>query len=141
MTLEAPTAATEMLPGDPSPVVVQAIWPQASMLARESAYAASPEKPQPVLVMVYNFSAEPVKGTVITIAPRGWDVTLPAEPIEIPPGQRKELAMTVKPAADARPAVETLVVNGDFGAAGKPLLSFRVLPQPAAPASATQPAP
>ena len=37
-------------------------------------------------------------------------------------------------------AVETLVVKGDFGPSGQPVLSFRILPQPPA-APATQPAP
>jgi hypothetical protein len=137
LPLDPPPAPAEKSAGEPSPVVLQAVWPQASTVAKESAYAASPEKPQPALVMVYNFSPQPVKGTLAVTAPKGWDVTLSAEPIELPPGERKELAMTVKPATDAKPSVETLVVKGDFGPSGEPILSFRVIPQP----PATQPAP
>jgi hypothetical protein len=141
MQLDPPPAPAERTAGEPSPVVLQAVWPHASAVAKESAYLASPEKPQPVLLMVYNFSPQPVKGTLAATAPNGWDVTLAAEPLEIPPGERRELAMTIKPAADAKAAVETLVVKGDFGPAGQPVLSFRVLPQPVTPPASAPAAP
>jgi hypothetical protein len=67
--LRPPPAAPERLLGEPSPVVIQALWPEETIILRTSAYRLSSQKSEPVPLFVYNFSDSPVAGELSVTAP------------------------------------------------------------------------
>ena len=129
--LRLPPAVPERLPGEPSPVVIQALWPEEKIVLSKSAYRLSSQKGETVPLFVYNFSDSPVTGHLNVTAPKGWK-SGQFDRLQIAPQSRVELRLEL----DCREAVtprlvESVSVAGDFGAAGKPVLSMRVLPEPA----------
>ena len=128
--LRPPPAVPERLTGEPTPVVIQALWPEEKIVLSKSAYRLSSQKSEPVPLFVYNFSDSPVAGDLNVIAPKGWKVGK-FDRIQIAPQSRVELRLEL----DCREAitprlVDAVSVTGDFGAAGKPVLAMRVMPEP-----------
>ena len=77
---------------------------------------------------MYNFGSEKVEGRLTVKGPQGWNLKLP-EAVQAVPGERIGLGLTLdvpKSAAE----IETITIDGDFQAAGKTVLSFRLLPEP-----------
>jgi len=124
-----PPQAPGLKPGKPSPVVLQALWPQDKVALNLSAYRISSEKPETIPVCAYNFGAEKAAGKLSLEAPEAWKVELP-ELIELAPGERKELALKVDCQAGSSARVEGLKITGAFGAAGNAILSLRLMPMP-----------
>jgi hypothetical protein len=114
----------------PSPVVMQTIWPQNQVSLAYSAYQLSSEKTETVPLFIYNFSDNPVSGTLKVEVPESWQANS-FEPLQLEPQSRHELKLQLncRPASVAQLA-NTVRVSGDFGAAGKTLLSLRVMPVP-----------
>jgi len=152
MNLVSAPIAPPVAKGEPSPVVLQALWPEAPRDLGRSAYRISGEKPEKIPVYIYNFSDKDTEGTLKVEAPQGWKCEIPAQakvagsgPIPIqamskdigpvqgtmnwPAGERVELALTLDATGAATAEVQTIRVTGDFGAAGKPVLSLQVIPQ------------
>jgi hypothetical protein len=118
----APTLATR-LEGTPSPVVLQAVMPVEKLFLNQSCYKVFPNETLPL--NIYNFGGTPVAGTLAVEAPKDWKMTLP-EKLEIAPGEKKTLGLTLEAGSQNAAAVETVRIRGDFGAAGKPVLSLRL---------------
>jgi len=49
--------------------------------------------------------------------------------MEVRPGERKESALTVNCPAGSAGQTATIRIRGDFGAAGAPVLSLRLMPK------------
>ncbi len=126
LKLQAPPRPPERLPGEPYPIVLQALWPADKLVLPKSAYRLSSEQIESIPLFVYNFSDSSVSGTLGVAAPAGWRIGA-LDKVEIGPHSRVELRLEL----DGRKAVEsqrneTIRVVGDFGATGKPVLSVRV---------------
>lgn len=120
---QAPQPSPAKGDAKPSPVVIQALMPSESTVLDKSAYRLAPGDNK-VNLAAYNFGPAPVRGELRCDA-AGWKLT-----VEIQPDARIEIA---------GPKVErsgTLRIDGDFGPAGKTVLSLRFVDEP----PATQPA-
>jgi hypothetical protein len=126
--LDPPPPAAQRPPEmAPSPVVLQAVWPKERVDLGRSAYRIAVRKAETVPVYVYNFSAKPVEGTLEVAGPSGWKLNF-AKTVQIPPGDRVQLPLTVE-AAGAAAEGATLRIQGAFGPAGQPVLSLRFAPE------------
>ncbi|HEY5912307.1 MAG TPA: hypothetical protein VJA21_17025 [Verrucomicrobiae bacterium] len=130
-TLEPPPATPPRLPGAPSPVVLQALWPEDCVVLSRSACRVFSDKETRIPVFAYNFGDTPVSGRLTVTMPPGWQTGPLPELNDLAPHSRVELTLTL----DCRPSTtshltETIQVVGDFGPAGRPVLSFRVMPDP-----------
>jgi hypothetical protein len=127
--LDAPPAPAKRLDGTPSSIVLQALWPKNRVALGASAYRVSSEKAENIPVFAYNFGTAKATGTLKVTTPEGWKVGLP-EQLEIEPGERKELGLSVDCQVGSAALTESLRIDGDFGAAGKAVLSLRLMPEP-----------
>ena len=114
--------------GTPSPVVLQALLPEQDVLVKESAYKLAAGKSQQVPVFLYNFGSAKAEGRLSVTGPEGWQLSLPAT-AEIVPGERRQLELQLSCGNGAEKAAQEVLIRGDFGPAGKPLLALRFLPQ------------
>jgi len=80
-------------------------------------------------VFAYNFGSVQVAGTLTVTAPQGWLVDLPSQ-VTLAPGERKELGLRLNCPMGSSAQVDKLKVTGDFGAAGKTVLSVQLIPSP-----------
>jgi hypothetical protein len=122
LRLAPPPARPAMLAGDASPVVLQAVLPETSILLDQSAYQLAAGQPARVPIFAYNFSDKPARGRLALEVPDPWQAELPQE-AEIAPGERKELSLRLTGAAGARAA--KVRITGQFGPAGSTVLSLR----------------
>jgi hypothetical protein len=87
-------------------------------------YQIDSDEPYHLRMFAYNFSSEPVKGTIrVTSIPSGWTLNQQKWDISIDSMQRElfEASLTIPADQDG-----TLQLTGDFGPAGKPVLAFRL---------------
>ncbi|HUU09134.1 MAG TPA: hypothetical protein VM431_01190 [Phycisphaerae bacterium] len=129
MKLTPPPATPPRLPGKPSPVVLQAVWPKERVALSRSAYRLSSKQAETIPVYAYNFSDQPVEGTLGVAGPEGWHLTLPRK-VAVAAGDRAHLELTVDARGVAPRLTETVRIAGDFGPAGRPVLSLAVMPEP-----------
>jgi len=120
-----PPAPLPLAPGGPSTVVVQAVLPEEDTVVEESAHRCDRSGGRTIPMFVYNFGPEPVRGTLLATAPAGWTAEFDG-PVDIQPGERKEC--TLRLAIDDDWTAATIRITGDFGVAGQPVLSFRLIP-------------
>jgi len=118
--------------GDPSPIVLQAVWPAAKSTApfvkgSPSHYLIARDGPESMPIFVYNFGAAEAKGRLRVHGPEDWQLHLPEE-VSIQPLERVGLALTYDLREAKQRARATVRIDGDFGPAGKPLLSIRLFP-------------
>ncbi len=132
--------APARLAGKPCPVVLQALWPDGNANLSVSAHKLPATDAPSVPVFVYNFGAKAVTGTLRGFGPAGWKVTPSIERLTVPPMGRLEVRLTIDTGAGAVRTVEKVRVDGDFGAAGKATLAFRVAPERSALAGLAGPA-
>jgi hypothetical protein len=126
LPLAPPAAPPAKLAHNPSPVVLQALWPEEEIDLRGSALRLPKTDLASIPVFVYNFSGESARGELRVVTPADWHVTLPGD-IQIAPGERKEFALKVQ--ADHRTPA-TLRLHGDFGRLGEAVLSLRLVSEP-----------
>jgi hypothetical protein len=124
-SLTPPPTSPPLRRGKPSPVVLQARWPEGQIDLKSSAYRFATGAPVQVSVFAYNFGRRPVRGRLNVTAPDGWQVTLP-ETLELAPQERQELTLLAEPPAALASTPAQIHVQGDFGRAGQPVLSFRL---------------
>jgi hypothetical protein len=113
------------------PVVLQVQMPRAASMKVEPLpwsqgyeYRIDPNKPYRLSMFAYNFGNKRVKGTVrVKDKPSDWVLDREVWSLSIDPMQRGLLdtVLTI-PAGQAG----TLRLAGDFGSAGKPVLTFRI---------------
>jgi hypothetical protein len=124
-TLVPPPKAANWLPGKPSPVVLQALLPESDILLEKSAYKMKATEPKTISIFAYNFGSTKATGHLKAKAPDQWRAEFPTE-VELAPGERKELKLKLH-APDATAWTEAPIrISGDLGAAGQPVLSFRL---------------
>lgn len=111
----------------PSPIVFQVLTTEGKTSLPLSSVQISIDKPETLNVFAYNFGKRTFKGHLTTTAPQNWSVKFPEE-LEIAPGERKELALTIDCHSGSSSPVETIQIQGDFP--GHPVLSIRVSPTP-----------
>jgi hypothetical protein len=130
--LDPPPKAPERLTGSPSPVVLQTFWPEDRIVLSKSAYRLSPDGSESVPLFAYNFGNKPVSGQLRVIVPEGWRVK-DLGSVEIASQSRAELKLELDcRAAALKRFTETVRVTGDFGPAGQPVCSMRVMLDPQA---------
>ncbi len=123
----APSPATPpFLPGKPSPIVLQALLPERTILLSRSAYRLPAIQSATISIYGYNFGKETVHGHLEVKTPTGCRVRFPEE-VTLQPGDRKELSFRLT-CNSTNTSVITLGVVGHFGAAGKAVLSLRLIP-------------
>ncbi len=128
LPLQPPPTAPKRSPGQPCPVVLQAVLPESCVLLEKSAYKIiGPNLTIPLYA--YNFGSKKLRGVLDCAASVGWSVDCDRE-IELSPGDRKPITVTV---TRANPQSEEGIIRfaGDFFRAGRAVLSLRVIVRPA----------
>ena len=129
MKLDPPPPLPAKREGKPSPIILQSIWPKDRVSLARSAYRISSKEPQRLPVFLYNFSDAEASGKLGVTGPKPWKLSIPPK-VSIKPGDRIELALEVDCAGYAPATTETVTIRGDFGPAGRPVLSLRLQPEP-----------
>jgi hypothetical protein len=136
LPLVPPPEPAKLLPGKPSPLVLQAVLPEETIVLGKSAYKTPAAQTTTIPIFLYNFGEKPARGrlnaslrfdTAKPLVPNPWRVELPGE-AEVLPGERKELALRVTCATTNSPDAAAIRITGEFGRAGKPVLSLNLLP-------------
>jgi hypothetical protein len=131
-------AAPKKLPGKASPIVLQALLPEDRIVLEKSAYKIPTGQSASVPICLYNFSPKPARGRLnasVSLQPNGsaipepWGAEMLRE-VDVPPGERKELALRLAGVSTNGLECATIRITGEFGSAGKPVLSFRLVPSP-----------
>jgi hypothetical protein len=125
---DLPPSPAARLGGSPSPVVLQAVWPEQRAASSRSAYRVSAARPERIPIFVYNFGHQPADGKLSVAGPKGWKLGLPGR-VSVPPGGRVELALAVDLRTAASPTCQPVAIRGEFSSAGTPVLSLRLLPE------------
>jgi hypothetical protein len=116
-------------------VVLQAVLPVETIVLAKSAYKI-PAGQTTIPIFLYNFGAKPARGRLSTSisfrsakpsVPDPWSVEFPRE-VEVAPGERKELALRLTGVSTNGVADATIRITGEFGGAGKPVLSLNLVP-------------
>ncbi len=135
LPLVRPPPSPPLLKDEPSPLLLQAVLPEESYFLNQSAYKLPPGQTNTIPVFVYNFGEKKAAGRFTTVLAMesskpaladSWDVAFPGQ-VEVAPGKRKELALRLTCPGTNDSRMATIRVTGDFGSAGKPLLSLRVV--------------
>jgi hypothetical protein len=124
--LTAPPAPAKLLPGKPGQLVLQALLPDEDTVLDQSAHTFQSGGSKTISTFLYNFGATAARGELRVTVPEKWKAEF-ASRVEVEPGGRKEVALRIA-SADAGDWTEaTIRVTGDFGDAGQPVLSFRLI--------------
>ena len=123
-----PPKPAKRLPGEPGPVVLQALLPDERIVLDKSAYKLPAQPTNSIPVFVYNFGAEKAQGRLSLTVPQGWTGELPRV-VDVAPGERKELALKLAPAGTNGWSEASVRITGDFGGESQPVLSVRFVPE------------
>ncbi len=127
-TLIPPPKPAKLLSGEPVPLVLQALLPEADVLVKQSVYKFGAARTRSVPLFLYNFGSGKASGRLAVTVPEGWTADWPRE-VEIAPGDRKELALTLtKPATDGWTDAR-IRITGDFGTERRAVLSLGFVPE------------
>jgi hypothetical protein len=124
----SPPQTPKRLKGEPSTVVLQALWPEAGTDLKQSAYRIAANEPTVVPVFAYNLGDKTARGPISVDAPAGWKVAFD-KVLELAPDERREIALSVTPATGPTTTPGTVSITGDFGRSGRAVLSVRFLPR------------
>lgn len=136
LPLVPPPEPAKPEPGNPSSIVMQAVMPEASTVVEKSAYKVPAGQTTIIPIFLYNFGAKPAHGRLSTpmsfsslnpLVSPPWAAELPSE-VEIAPGERKELALRLTGVSTNGVEAAAIRITGDFGSAGKPVLSLNLIP-------------
>lgn len=127
-------------PGKTSPIVLQLhIPPSMSVNIEQIPWASDIEhKVEPgteieLPLYAYNFSDAPARGRIaVEHAPEGWQITPAAWDVTLDPMGRNRLdcRFVMPPRQSDKSSDVWIVLRGDFGDAGKPVLAFRLISKP-----------
>ncbi|MGC8744427.1 MAG: hypothetical protein ACP5T0_11170 [Verrucomicrobiia bacterium] len=109
----------------PSPIVLQSIWDAAKTDWKNSAYKTPKNAQFQLPIIVYNFGEKPAKGRLKFEAPEGWIGAI-SENVQLNPMERKEIMLTLSPKYNQGEKTAKIKIEGDFGYAGKAVLSVRL---------------
>jgi hypothetical protein len=115
--------------------VLQAVFSKDKTVLVKSAGKISTERPETVTIYAYNFGAIPARGQVTLAGDPRFITSLPRETgfpqtLELAPMERRELPFRLDCRNARMRMVETVKITGDFGAAGRPVLAFNLIPDP-----------
>ena len=130
LALEARPEASPFRQGVPSPVVLQAQFPSGATALDRQAHEVEPGTETDLPLFVYNFSDRPVSGTIaVTQAPDKWQIAPRDWAVRLAPMERQPLSVRVSVPTSGRSLLwgDTVKLTGEFGKAGRPVLSFRVV--------------
>jgi len=118
--------------GKPSPIVLQAVWPAEKSTwpwvpGLHSHYWIGSDGPERMPICVYNFGEKEATGRLTLTGPKDWNLGMQQE-ATVKPMDRVELALTYDLSRVSHRTREAVKIEGDFGPAGKSLLSIRLLP-------------
>lgn len=126
--------------GEPGPVVLQLHLPRTTSVnleqipwASDIEHRVQPETEVDLPLYAYNFAETPVQGRIaVEHAPAGWRLTPNAWDISLEPmgRQRLDCRFLMPQRQSDRSADTWIVLRGDFGEVGKPVLAFRLISQP-----------
>lgn len=122
--LEKAPQAAPVKSGKVSPIVLQATWSPEKTDLKNSAYKIPTNAVSSFTISVYNFSDKTTKGKFSVHAPEGWTTVLPAE-VQVAPMDKKDITLSLRPSFAKADDIGIIKITGDFGSAGKPVLSFR----------------
>jgi hypothetical protein len=120
-----PPKPAQLLAGEPIPLVLQALLPEADILLEKSAYKMDQGKKKRIPIYLYNFGEQRVGGNLSVKVPEGWRAEVTSQ-AEAAPGERKEAALEVEYVGKTTPVQADIRVTGDFGPGGKPVLALRL---------------
>jgi hypothetical protein len=116
--------------------VLQVVLPEESIVLEKSAYKMPAGQSTSVPIYLYNFGVKPARGRLGASAslqafesatPEPWGAEMLRD-VDVAPGERKELALRLTGLSTNGLECATIRVIGEFGRAGKPVLSFRMVP-------------
>jgi hypothetical protein len=126
--------------GEPGPIVLQLHLPRTASVnieqipwASDIEHKVQPETEIDLPLYAYNFAEAPVQGRIVVEhAPAGWRLTPNAWDVSLEPMGRQRLdCRFLMPQRQSDKSADTwIVLRGDFGDAGKPVLAFRLISQP-----------
>ena len=131
-----PPEPPKLLPGKPSPIVLQALLPEENLNGEKSAHTIPAGQTTTIPIYLYNFGRKPACGRLsasVSFAsaksaiPEPWGVELPGE-VEVSPGERQTVALRLKGVTTNGCECARLRITGEFGGAGRPVLSLRLVP-------------
>jgi hypothetical protein len=136
LPLTLPPKPPKLERGKPSPIVLQAVPPEASILLKESAYKLPTDPATTIPILLYNFGEKPARGRLnaalsmksaqaLTAVP--WSIELPKE-VEVAPGERKELTLRLSSVSTNGVESAVLRITGEFGGGGHSILSLNFIP-------------
>jgi hypothetical protein len=118
-------AASKLLGGYPSPVVLQALPPQKDVVLKQSAYRLAEAEEAMIPLYAYNFGTNTVSGKLKLSVPQKWRAQALPE-ISIAPGERKEVVLRLQHPKKLTDKDAKVRVTGQFGDAGTAVLAFRL---------------
>ena len=136
LPLIPPPKPARLLPGKPSSLVLQAVPPEAGILVDKSAYQVSAGQTTTIPVFLYNFGSKPARGRLTAVisfdsagatVPEPWGIEFPGE-ADIAPGERKELPLRLSRVSTNNVEAAAIRIDGEFGRAGRAVLSLRLAP-------------
>jgi hypothetical protein len=118
--------------GRPSPVVLQAVWPAEKSKSNvswrpKSQYQIGSDGPEHMPISIYNFSETEVKGRLTVTGPKEWNLGIQQD-VPVKPMERLSLALSYNVSKSRLRTRQVVKIEGDFGPAGRPLLSIRLQP-------------
>jgi hypothetical protein len=127
--LDPPLTGSPWRGGSTCPVVLQLEMPQVATDLDQQAHKLGPDAQVDIRIWSYNFSGKPAHGTVQIKAGAPWKLAPVEEELTLAPGERKSLAIHVQAeqVADRPGPADWIKLEGDFGAAGRSVLAFRLL--------------
>lgn len=126
-------ALPPMAEGKPSPVVLQAVWPEDKSASPhvdwlQSCYHIGSDGPEHMPVFVYNFGQTEAKGKLTVTGPKEWKLAI-ADEVSVAPMGCVELGLEFDLREVPFPRLAVVQIHGDFSAAGTAMLSLRLLPE------------
>ncbi len=129
LALDTPPKLAPSREGEAVPVVLQVSLPEQTTRLGNQAHEVDPGRTVDLPLFVYNFSEQPVAGTVaVAKAPDNWHVELASKRLELEPMARQRIPASVTLPAGGSELVDGgwIHVRGDFGETGQTVLAFRL---------------
>ena len=125
LALEPPPRPLMRQEGLASPVVMQP--PMLHRMSQgRSAFRLAADKENRMPIRVYNFSDRTVDGEIALTLPTNWTGQF-AQSLRIEPGEMAEEFLILNPQGNRSDEPDAIRLEGDFGAAGRTVLSFRAV--------------
>lgn len=135
-----PPYRSEWRGGETTSIVLQLIAPPDHLIeleetrwSHELEYLVEAESDVDLDLYIYNFGEETVEGTLsVERAPEGWELSAREWPLTLEPMERAAPPLTVRIPDVPRDADSDvwIVLRGEFGEAGRPVLAFRLITKP-----------